>query len=196
MVAVKAKVNPVLVVTYGQSLWTVPSSGTDCVEYIRSGLLYATHDAAQYGISWNQLSKRYPWQIISQANSAVTTILVCMGGTTDLSDGIGRTGAQTYADLTTIKNAAVTAGYDYTVNVTLTPSSTITGTQESVQRPAFNTACIGNAAGFSAVADVAGIANLQNAANTTYYETDGTHWKQAGTDLASALINSTIDALF
>lgn len=196
MANVKATVNPVLVVSFGQSLWHQPTVGTDCVEYIRSGLGYATYDAAQDGISWLQLSRWYPWLIIAQANSAPTTILVCMGGTTDLDNSVGRTGAQAYANLTTIKDAAVTAGYDYTVNVTLTPAFGITGTQESVERPAFNTACTGNAAGFDAVADVAGIVNLQDKTNTTYYNVDQTHWTQAGCDLASALINSTIDSLF
>lgn len=198
MANVKAKLNPVLVVPFGQSLWHHPTgSGTDCVEYIRSGLGYATYDAAQDGISWLQLSRWYPWLIIPQANSAATTILVCMGGTTDLDDSIGRSGADTYTSLTTIKDAAVAAGYDYTVNVTCTPSTAITGTQET-ERGLFNTACTTNAAGFDAVADVAGIAQLATVdypSPATYYA-DGAHWAQAGADLASALINSTIDALF
>lgn len=191
MVAAAVRTNPVLVVCLGQSLWGVPVAGTTVPQLIRDAG-YSTYEPWEGGIAWVQWAKKYQGAIIPQANSATTTVLACMGGTTDID--VGATGAVTYNNLLTIADAAIAAGYDLLVNMTLTPSTTFNAGEET-ERLAFNSACLTNTGGrFDAVVDLAAAPELDDATDTTHYS-DGTHWTQAGTNVAGVLIVAAIGAL-
>lgn len=196
MVGVRARTNKNLVTCYGQSYWQYPLAGTTPVAAIRSAG-YATLDCSIGGTGWVQFVKRYQGRILSAANSAGKTILVCMGGQTDLTNTTGRTGAQAYADMQTIATGAKAAGYDYAISVTMPEClGYITGTQDTVERVAYNAACVANSGGtFDAVVDIASHPSLLDSTNTTFFNADQLHLSQAGADIASGMIIAAIDNL-
>lgn len=95
--------------------------------------------------------------------------------------GNGLTGAQAAENIRLGCVAAKAAGATATVAVLCLPRTSFSGAQET-QRLAANAILRALPAGIDRVVDVAAIANLTNATNGTYFQPDGTHLQNAGSN--------------
>lgn len=129
----------------------------------------------------NGRSERYRLTTIGYANN----ILIAFGGYDDIADG---STAQEILDAQTAQaTEAKDRGFDRVIAITLTPSTTISGADETT-RTDYNTLLKAAGGGvIDAVADAAAHANLLDPADTTYYS-DGLHFTTAG----AAAVASTV----
>ena len=139
------------------------------------------------GTSWTVLANTVADRTWPHAIRARWAILCLCGGTSDLQAPESNDGPTVYSDMSAYANGCRTAGFDYIIATTITPS-TVFLTSEETARQAANTAIIGNSgAPFNAVVDFAADSRLSNPADTTYY-TDGLHWTIAGAQVAADLM--------
>ena len=106
-----------------------------------------------------------------------TIILISDGGTTDLdSTGGSLTAAQLITATKNYCDARRAAGADLICIPTIVPSTILTG-DEDTNRLSFNAQILANPSvvGADRVVNIAGIPELQNAADVAYYY-DGTHY--------------------
>lgn len=143
------------------------------------------------GTSWTVLGNTVASRTHPYATKARWAILCMCGGTSDLQAPESNDGPTLYADMASYANGCRTAGYDYIIGTTVTPSTQFLASEETA-RVAANTAIKGNSgAPFDAVVDFAGDSRLANPADTTYYA-DGLHWTAAGAQVAADLMSPAL----
>lgn len=179
MASANVKAAPLAFTFAGQSLWTNAPAGEDDPEVQLIDTYHPT--AVRYslcvgGLAWLQLIAMTR-EMAQSAKAALATFLMMNGGTTDYV--VGRTGAQCYADQVTYAEAWRSAGGGYVIGSTTTPSTEITGGNET-RRQDGNALVLADASqAFDAVADVASLPILLDPSGAGY--DDGTHLSQAGT---------------
>lgn len=178
------------VVFDGQSLNVVPGPVTTfpyrTMRYYPN-VPYSLNDVAVSGTSWTVLNANAPQRVDPLASLAPFTILNMCGGTSDLWAPELNDGPTVYADMVAYANARRTAGFDYVIAVTIAPSTTFDATQES-NRVSANSLIMADASNaFDAQVDFAGIPQLTDPNNTTYYF-DGTHYTGPATILCAAAL--------
>lgn len=150
------------------------------------------------GYAWNQLyagapSGSFPFteRCAPYCKIAPYVVYIQLGGTT--SYALGVSGASVYASEGDCAAAARAAGADYVIGTTTTPSTQITGGNET-KRLAGNALVLADASGyFDAVVDLAGHADLDDSSDTNFY-VDGTHLAPGGITLVASLIGTALDA--
>ena len=192
---------PEVCITFaGQSLNGGPTIGLSnsyphvLIADLRAGGVRATRfDVWVGGAAWLQLDEQ-PGRFAASQAGLLTVFAMC-GGTTDYA--LGATGANTYGIMETIADEAHSAGFDFVINTTTTPSVSISGGNET-ERLAGNTlltnsaALVANGGSFDAVVDFSGA--MPNSGDTDDY-IDGTHFTIAGAALAASLMETAILSL-
>lgn len=129
---------------------------------------------------------------INNTSADVPCIFACLIGTNDINGAIDA--ATIIANITSIHTARKAAGFK-TIVCTIFARSAFDATEELV-RAAVNADILANGATYgSAVCDLAGDARLQNPADTTYFDADGTHLNNAGYGVVASLVKAVIDTL-
>lgn len=167
---------------------------TVMLESLRAQFIAATRwDTWTGGVSWLQFEEQAGQFQASQAG--LTTMFLMVGGTTDYA--LGRSGANTVASQELIADNARTAGFDYVITTTTTPSTSITGGNET-KRVAGNliltTGALYPTGSFDAVVDLAGHASLDDATDAAWY-IDGTHPTIPGAALIADLMEAAVLSL-
>jgi hypothetical protein len=127
---------------------------------------------------------------LSNNSAFASRTAVMAGGHNDLANG--RSAADVWADVITWANGRLAAGATRIAVFTVAPSAAISGANET-QRVAYRSLVLGNITtaftSANAIAiDVAGDSRFSNTGNTTYFQTDGTHWEAPGGTMAVAEI--------
>lgn len=179
------------VVFDGQSLNAAPLANPyprQLMTTLRSGVPWTNVPIS--GTSWTTLAKSASQRSYLFGTKAAVNIFIMCGGTSDITDG--DTAATIYADMESYADGARTAGFDYVIGTTITPSTSFTGPQETV-RVAANVLIMADAgAAFEAQVDFAADTRLDDPTDATYY-TDGLHWTTAGAGVAAELMAPALD---
>jgi lysophospholipase L1-like esterase len=184
----------------GQSLWDQPPNSDSVAAKILLGRDVTTYRAYRGGFAWSQYATNplLLAEVTRNANSAPLSILVMMGGTTDIT--LGTSGSATYDNMVTISAAfkAATGLTDFAtrrvIAATTTPSTSFSG-DDNTQLGILNGLVVANGdAAFDAVVDLAANPDLDDPTNTTYYA-DGTHPTAVGATLIADLLGVAVDAL-
>ncbi len=124
-----------------------------------------------------------------------TRCLICVwGGTNDIHAGVS--GATTYTSFTSYVGKAHALSPSVQVVTFTALPRTDNNAAQNVELADYNARILSNAAGCDYVVDLTGIAALSNAADTTYFYTDGIHLNDLGEQvLAQALDNTITNAL-
>jgi hypothetical protein len=184
--------SPLFLMFDGQSLNNTPDP-PDNYPFILSAALGATYEnKAISAASWGQLRRSAARRTMPYANAGVTTVYLQLGGTLDIM--LAASGAETYNRMVEVAQAATTAGYDYVIGGTITPSDVMLVDDREARRLAANAALIADASNaFDAVIDFAGTAGLDDYASIYY--SDALHWSADGAALAAATAEPIIAAL-
>lgn len=184
---------PLNITFAGQSLNNTPTGANSypnqLLALLQPSIVTGSFDAWEGGISWLQFVTQPG--AYAAANAALLTIQSQVGGTTDYA--LGRSGAQVYADESTIAAAARAAGFNYIIGTTTTASVSITGGNETA-RVAGNAlltnsaALLANGGQFNAVVDFAGSTSLA----TDITNNDGTHPTVVGAGIMAGLMRTAI----
>lgn len=179
----------------GQSLVFAPSGvvapnvATGLVAQLRSAYGLAT--PAISGTTYAQRAPTVVSRVDSLARNATRSILIDIGGTSDLLGGMSA--AALLATVEAYADARRAAGYERVIELTVPPTSLISGGAET-QRQAYNAALLANANGkFDAVVDVAGHPLLDDSSDVAYYS-DALHWTAAGAAVATGLVKTAVAA--
>ena len=131
---------------------------------------------------------------VAQAHSsAPQRVAVLWAGTNDVNSGV--TGAVAYADTVTAAGLLRTGGFTHVIGLNMLKRGTGAHAQYETQRQAYNSAMAADSTTFDAKVDVAGIAELDDVTNTTYYHTDQIHVKAAGHALIAAAVTTAVQGL-
>lgn len=159
------------------------------------GVRATRYDVWVGGAAWSQLDSQ-PGRFAA-ANAAPVTIFCQVGGTTDYT--LGATGAGTYANMSTIATEARSAGYNYVIGTTTTPSRAISDAGFDSRRTDGNTlmtssaALVANGGPFDRVVDFCAEATLDAYTDSGYV--DETHFSIAGAILAADLMETAVLSL-
>lgn len=99
-----------------------------------------------------------------------------------------------YNDQVSYANDARTAGFDFVISSTLTPSTDFNIAMDTQRIDANNRLVADASNAFDGVADLANVAGLNDINNATYYA-DSVHWTAAGGDLAAATLLPVYNAV-
>lgn len=124
----------------------------------------------------------------TKASLGLTTFLLMCGGTQDVLEDDNA--ATILSDMETYATDAKSAGFDFVVAQTITPSGQFSAGQDD-ERLAANVLILASAA-FDAVADVA--TAMPNPADTDNYS-DETHWTDLGAETAAGLTLAEVEGL-
>lgn len=184
----KCHVKPVRVIFDGQSLNLIGQ--------------YPSQLMARYsGIDWVvEAIGSQPWQTLMAtswrvdrwANMSQYSIYMMNGGTSNIFLGtMTESGSAAAAREAAVAQGRKAAGYDYVLNVTLTPFGGGTAAQET-ERLAFNTIRKANVTDWSACVDIdALVPESRDPNNTTWYDALSLHWKiPLGLKIADAVAPS------
>lgn len=182
---------PLAIILNGQSLAGSIEVALQALCEAEFGTPPPMYDAWGGGIAWVQLATTpYLDYMTPFGGSALTVVVVQMGGTTDYT--LGATGAATYANEVICAEGARTRGVDLVIGTTTTPSGGITGGNET-ERLAGNLLVIDDAdEAFDAVAQVAEDPDLDDPTNSTFYDPDETHFTTAGEEAAAGVVFETL----
>ena len=149
------------------------------------GLSYAA--TAVVGTTYAQRAPTIADRVYRQVINGNPAILVDLAGQSDLATDV--TAPTLLATVEAQADACRAAGFAAYVACTIPPSTAYTAPQEA-QRVAYNTA-LRSSTHVDAVADIAAIPQLANAADTTYYS-DGLHFTVAAVTLVAPVIATAV----
>lgn len=186
----KAHVRPARVVFDGQSLNLIGQ--------------YPPKLMAQFpGVDWvNEAIGSQPWQTLSAwaqrvdrwANTALYTIYMMNGGSSNIFLNAIEPGTTAAAREATMAQGRKAAGFDYVLNITLTPYGGSTGATEA-ERITFNNVRKANTTDWSACVDLNLIPESRDPTNTTYYDALQLHWKPALGQLIANAVAPQLSAI-
>lgn len=180
------------VVFDGQSL-NIAGFGGQWISQVMTGL--GPYSNPSIGSTpWTDLITRAPQSVYPLAAKAQNAILVMgIGGESSLFTE-HKTGAQIYAQLVAYSAAAKAQGFDKVLGLTVPPSTSITGSDETA-RTTLNGLILADAShAFDATVDIS-VSPLNDPTNTTYFNADGLHLKTAGSTVVSGLVGPTLRGL-
>ncbi len=193
-IALRSPGAPVRFVFDGQSLGNYPAAPLNYPSRVMSGRGVPWVNKAVDGIGWNTLAATVgSRKLYEQAtNHSGATVLVGCGGTANINSV--QTAQTIYNVESLYASDAVAAGFDYVIWTTITQASSFDAGEET-KRIDHNVLVIADADNaFDAVCDFAGVAELDDRTDTTYYQGGLVHWTAAGAQAAADAMSPYIDA--
>lgn len=190
---------PNVIVTIGQSLNVVPDNNGPQSLYGLISSNYAGRATVVKGhiggIAWLQW-KKAEWQTFYDywALKGTRVIYAMCGGTTDYASA--RTGALCYADEGLISAYLKSLNPQVRmIGSTTNPSTTLTGGNETNRQNGNSLVLADASTYFDRIVDYAGVPQMSDPTNLTYYQADGTHPTAAGQTYMFSAVKPAIDAL-
>lgn len=176
---------PLVIILTGQSLNGSMTNPMGAALEDLLGFRPPIYDAWVSGYAWAQLkSTAFMDYMTPYTGAGVVSVVTQIGGTTDYSEGAA--GATVYANEGVVSAGALSRGADFVLGTTTTPSTIITGGNET-KRTDGNTLVVADASNyFDTIVDLAGTSGLDDPNSANY--SDGTHWTFAGRTLAAETI--------
>lgn len=182
-----------LVVFDGQSLPAVPSV-QNFPHLVMAGRGLPYHSGCIGAASWTTLATTATNRVDLPQRAHDRAVLVLCGGYTDIV-GEGQTGAEALADQESYATARRTAGFDKVIACTMT-YGTATSAGNITKIGDYNTLVRANSgAPWDGIADFAAQSELSDPSNSTYFDADGLHYKQAGAQIAANTLAPVLDAV-
>ena len=161
-----------------------------------AALLGTNYAAINFGVA-GQTTPQMTADAVAQVDPLYSTpfskILVAWEGTNDIVIG-GADAATAYANLVTYCQARRAAGYKVIIVTVIKRGPAGAGFETT--RNTLNANIVANWATFAdGLADVGAAAQLQNSADTTYYNADGIHLNATGYGVVAAIVKTAVEAI-